>query len=85
MPLYVSVFVKEHNVGLSKLLSNSKKTILDIEQALSSGEIINYNPPLSRDSAIQLLKEKKELMDLELISKEEYDVFKNNLKSIILD
>ena len=52
MPLYVSIFVTEYKSGLSKIFSHSRKTILDIEKALSSGEIINPNTPLSKEEAI---------------------------------
>ena len=59
MPLYVSVFVRESQSGISKIFSHSRKTILDIEKALSSGEIINYNAPLSKG------QKRNELVDLE--------------------
>ena len=39
MGLYVSVFVKGATKGVSEILGKSRKTILDIEKALSSGEI----------------------------------------------
>ena len=52
MPLYVSVFVKDSRKGFSKMLSYSRKTILDIEKALLTGEIINPNAPLSKEEAI---------------------------------
>jgi len=90
MPLYVSVFVKSPKVkltsvkGLSKILSHSRKTILDIEKALLSGEIVNPNAPLSRQEAIKKLKESKDLMELELMSKEEYEKLKEKLTPIIL-
>ena len=58
-PLYVSIFVSEYKSGLSKVFSHSRKTILDIEKALSSAEIVNYNAPLSKD------QRRNELVDLE--------------------
>ena len=91
MPLYVSVFVKNPKVevnsvkGFSKMLSYSKKTIVDIEKALASGEIVNTNAPLSKQEAIQKLKESKDLMELDLLSKEEYEELKERLMPIILD
>ena len=91
MPLYVSVFVKNPKVevnslkGFSKMLSHSRKTIIDIEKALLSGEIINPNAPLSKQEAIQKLKESKDLMELDLLSKEEYKKLKEKLTPIILD
>ena len=91
MPLYVSVFVKNPKVevnslkGFSKMLSHSRKTIVDIEKALASGEIVNSNAPLSKKEAIQKLKESKDLMELDLLSKEEYKKLKEKLTPIILD
>lgn len=91
MPLYVSVFVKNPKVamnsvkGFAKMLSHSRKTIVDIEKALASGEIVNSNSPLSREEAIKKLKESKDLMELELLSKEEYIKLKEKLTPIILD
>jgi hypothetical protein len=85
MPLYVSVFVKDSRKGFSKMLSYSRKTILDIEKALSSGEIINPKAPLSKEEAIRKLKESKALMELDFLSKEEYEKLKEKLTPIILD
>jgi hypothetical protein len=59
MPLYVSVFVREAQSGISKIFSHSRKTILDIEKALLSGEIINHDAPLSKDP------KRNKLVDLE--------------------
>ena len=40
MPLYVSVFVKSlDNTGFRKIFGYSRMTILDIEKALSLGEL----------------------------------------------
>tara|TARA_B100001142_G_scaffold95025_1_gene96939 strand:+ start:94898 stop:95539 length:642 start_codon:yes stop_codon:yes gene_type:complete len=44
MPLYVSVFVKGATQGISEILGKSRKTILDIEKALSSGEVALLEP-----------------------------------------
>ena len=90
-PLFVSVFVKNPKVevnslkGFSKMLSHSRKTIIDIEKALLSGEIINPNAPLSKQEAIKKLKESKDLMELDLLSKEDYKKLKEKLTPIILD
>ena len=61
MPLYVSLFVREYESGISKIFSHSRKTILDIEKALSSGEIINYNTPLSKDQKRNKLEDLEEV------------------------
>lgn len=52
------------------------------EAALSSGEIVSEG--MTRDKAIKELKEAKELLELEVISQEEYDQIKNSLNSYIL-
>ena len=91
MPLYVSVFVKSPKSdinsleGISKMLSISRKTILDIEKALSSGEVFNPNTPFTREEAINKLKESKDLMDIGLLSKEKYEELKKQLTPIIMD
>ena len=82
MPLSVNMFVKNLK-GQSSLFSYSRKTILNIEKALSSGEIFNKNAPLSREDAIKKLKESKDLMELDFISKEEYEELRKKLSPII--
>jgi len=90
-PLYVSIFVRNPHVklksrgGLLNKLSYSRKTILDIEKALSSGEIVNKYAPLTREEAILKLKESKNLLDLDFLSQESYDSLRNKLSPIILD
>ena len=59
MPLYVSVFVREYKSGISKIFSHSRLTILNIEEALLSGEIINYKALLLKEQT------KNKLVDLE--------------------
>ena len=81
MPLCVSIFVRSSK----NILSYSRKTILDIEKALLSGEIVNHNAPLSKEDAIKKLKESKDLMELEFLSKEEYEKLREELRPIILD
>ena len=61
----------------------SKNMITDLEHALLLGEIISPNEPMSREAAIKKLKESKELLDLELISQQEYDKIKDELTPII--
>ena len=83
-PLYVSLLVKNHKES-STIFSYSRKTILDIERAFSSGEIINYNASLSFEQAIKKLKDSKDLMELDFLSKEDYDSIRNKLAPIILE
>ena len=85
MPLYVSIFVKSANKGdnISNFFGDSKKTILNIENAFLDMEVINPNAPLSREEAIKKLKESKDLMELDMISKDEYENLKKKLTPII--
>ena len=83
MPLSVNIFVKDLKSNRS-LFSYSRKTILDIEEAFSSGEIVNSNALPLRKEAIRILKEKKDLMDLGFITKEEYEILKEKFLPVIL-
>ena len=56
---------------------------LNFEIAVTEGEIINPNAPMTRDQAIAKLKEAKELLDLDLMSKEEFNEIKVSVTSII--
>ena len=42
------------------------------------------NKSISKEEALNKLKEKKKLLDLEIITQEEYDKVKDKLKSIII-
>lgn len=88
MPLYVSVFVTAAKQGFSKILGNSRKTILDIEKALLSEEIINNDYSLL-DMKEEKTKEDKDKYDLlfklgklkekGLLTEEEFQKEKNKL------
>jgi len=55
---------------------------INIEDAIKNGEIETTG--LSRKQAIAKLKESKELLDLDMISKEEYEKIKKELTPIIM-
>lgn len=82
-PLYVVMVLGEINdraFGINKYLS-----VMDTELAIESGEILLQNMKMTREEAIAKLKEAKELMDIEMISKEEFDELKKELAPIIMD
>lgn len=84
--LHVSVFVKTAEDGsmLSSILTQIERmTILDLEIAFETGEILNPNPSLTRSEAIQKLKESQDLMELGLLSEEEYNKLREDLIPII--
>lgn len=56
---------------------------IDYEAALESGEILNAAEPMGREEAIKRLKEARELLDLEMMTQEEYDALKKELGPII--
>ncbi len=63
---------------------NAGRWLLTIDEALELREIENPNFTLSKNEAIQILDEKKKLLDLGVIKKEEYDEFVKEYKSIII-
>lgn len=80
-PLSVYLVLGEQNnraFGLYKHL-----TVADFENALTYGEITLANQPLSKDAAFAELKKAKELLDLEILSQEEYDQIKTKMTPII--
>lgn len=58
-------------------------TVADVENALAYGEIKLQNMLLSREEAIVKLKEAKELLDLEIISIQEYQKIKAKMSPLI--
>jgi hypothetical protein len=80
-PLYVIMVLGEINgraFGINKYLS-----VTDTELAVESGEILIKNRKMTRDEAISKLKEAKELMEIEMLSKEEFEKLKEELAPII--
>ena len=64
-------------------LSFKRDAKINIDLAFESGEILKYGY-ITRAQAIAKLKEAKELLDLELIDREEYDAKKKKLSKFIL-
>ena len=89
MPLYILVYAKRPKVqnvnikNISTALSHKRITIVDIEKAFSFGEVINPVKKLNREEAIKKLKEAKDLFELDLMSKSEYEKLRLELTPII--
>ena len=82
-PLYVKILLGEINgnaFGLNKVL-----TVLNTELAIEIGELILKNRTMTRNEALAKLKEAKDLLDLGLMSSEEFEKMKGDLKTIILE
>ncbi|OWK69799.1 hypothetical protein [Pedobacter sp. AJM] len=80
-PLYVVMVLGEINgraFGINKYLS-----VMDTELAIESGEILLKNRKMTRDEAITKLKEAKELMEIDMMSKEDFEKLKKELAPII--
>ncbi|WP_426482688.1 hypothetical protein [Chryseobacterium sp. R2ACT005] len=80
-PLYVVMVLGEINgraFGINKYLS-----VMDTELGIESGEILLKNKKMTRDEAIAKLKEAKELVEIEMMSKEQFDELKKELAPII--
>ena len=62
---------------------NIEISTASIDASLDTKELIDPNAPMSSEEAISKLKGLKEKLDLELISKDEYDSQKNELSKFI--
>ena len=65
--------------GINKYLS-----VMDTELAIEFGEVLLKNRKITRDEAILKLKEAKELVQIEIMTKKEFEDLKNKLRPIIM-
>jgi hypothetical protein len=70
-------------VAVTKTPDGLSNLWIEIEAAIKDGEIGTTG--LNREQAIAKLKETKDLLDLDMISKEEYDKIKKELTPIIMN
>ena len=75
--------IEFNKVGGGRFLGTKKLGRANIESGLESGEIINKNRGITREEAIKKLKEAKDLVEIEMMSKEEFDDLKKKLAPII--
>lgn len=59
-------------------------TTFNLKAALDNGELINPNRPMNRTEAIAKLKEAKDLVDLGMMSKEDFEKLKAELTPLII-
>ena len=81
-PLRLILIIGEINgraFGINKYLS-----VLDTDLAMSYGEILLKNRKMTREEAIAKLKEAKDLMDLGLMSEEEFKTLRSELQPLIM-
>ena len=79
----LNIFAYVQDPNMSSALGANNRTILGLDMAISTGEVINPNAAMSRETAIAKLKEAKDLVDLGLMSMEEYEKLKTQLTPII--
>ncbi len=82
-PLYVVMVLGEINgraFGINKFLS-----VMDTELAIESGEILLKSSKMTREEAIAKLKEAKDLVEIEMMSKEEFEELKKEFAPIIIN
>lgn len=70
-------------VAVTKTKLGLARYYIDLESAIEYGEI--KTSLLSREDAIDKLKEAKDLLDLEMMTQKEYDALKEKLTPIIMD
>lgn len=81
----VIVAIAMENPNMKKTLGANIRYITDYDRAIESGEIISFGKKIvNKQQAVARLKELKELLDLGVISKEDYEKEKNELSKIIL-
>lgn len=81
-PLELIILLGEPNgraFGINKYMS-----VVDYEKSVLAGEIKSKNAPMTRDEAIAKLKESKDLLDLGILSQDEYNKLKEKLTPIIV-
>ena len=82
-PLRLILIIGEINgraFGINKYLS-----VLDTDLAMSYGEILLKNRKMTRDEALAKLKEAKDLMDLGLMSEDEFKAMRSELQPLIME
>jgi hypothetical protein len=79
--LNVLAYVQDPNVSAG--LGANNRTIMGLEMAISTGEVVNPNAAITREAAIAKLKEGKDLLELGLMTSAEYEKLKAQLTPII--
>lgn len=59
--------------------------LIDYENAITTGELINPFVNTTKEEALSKLKEAKQFLDLELITRKEYDSIRNQLSKYIIE
>lgn len=66
-----------------KVCSGDYGHIINLQKALNRRELVSLNAPMSKDEAMEKLLEAKNLLELEVLTQEEYDALKLKLTPIL--
>lgn len=80
----MDIFIIAKSVRAQKFLGNDRRIITNYEKALEVEEVYLKNRKMTKKEALTILKEKKELYDLGVLSKEEFDKIRETLSPILL-
>ncbi len=80
----VTCMIYTQDIEAPTALGAANRTIFDLTKAIEIGEVINLKASMTKEQAIALLKEKKELFDLGLIDEAEFQKIKDELTPIIV-
>ena len=79
------VSIEFNKVGGGRFFNIKRLGRAILENALRASEIINGNSSLTRKEAIAKLKEQKDLLDLGMVSQEEFNALRKELTPIIMN
>lgn len=68
-----------HKLAIDKYI-----TVAGLDRSIKNGEVQLKNTKMTKDQAIKMLEEKKKLVDLGVISNDEFEKLREELKPIIL-
>ena len=80
----VNCMLYAQDINQSNAMGAANRTIFDLSKAIEIGEVINLKAAMTKEQAIALLKEKKELFDLGLLTEDEFNKVKVELTPIIM-
>ena len=80
----VNCMLYAQDINQPNAMGAANRTIFDLSKAIEIGEVINLKAAMTKKQAIALLKEKKELFDLGLLTEDEFNKVKVELTPIIM-
>ena len=66
-----------------RICSGDYGHIINLQKALDRGEVVHLNSAMTKEEAMEKLMESKKLLDLDVMTQEEYDAIKTKLAPIL--